>query len=85
MLSESLNDDFWMASGMMERNDARASAPDPPIVYYSVTDESAVIRQQPQPLGVATEGKTPFGMWLDSERQVEREDIHGPVCQDQRR
>jgi hypothetical protein len=35
MLSESLSDDFWMASGMMERNDARASAPDPPTVYYS--------------------------------------------------
>jgi hypothetical protein len=45
MLSESLNDDFWMASGMMERNDARASAPDPPIVYYSVTDESGVTRK----------------------------------------
>ena len=42
MLSESRNDDFWMASGMMERNDARASAPDPPTVYYSVTDESGV-------------------------------------------
>ena len=47
MLSESRNDDFWMASGMMERNDARASAPDPPTVYYSVTDESGVNRPEP--------------------------------------